>query len=247
MSWSERNVCSPLNVIECISQSGSQSLVIRYYVRIADLPGPMIRRRLDPEVSPTSAEPAGQERLPDPPGFRSGRAAAPAGHGMGMCWAGDIALEEVLAAADRLRRTRKGQDLPAWEEPERPAKGGSRRLTRSRPVEDARAGDLDRKDRTSGSQSPACQPAGHLHPPAQGASDEDQPAEEPAEPEPGVRRPGEQGPRHPRPDTQDPIDQDPADEDPAAERTWRMRTPPLRTCSPRTSCVPLRRASADQC
>ena len=135
-----------------------------------------------------------------------------------MCWAGDIALEEVLAAADRLRRTRRGQDLPAWEEPERPAKGGSRRLTRSRPVGDARAGDLDRKDRTSGSQSPAGQPAGHLHPPAQGAADEDQPAEEPGEPEPGVRRPGEQGPRHPGPDTQDPTGQDPAreaDEDPA--------------------------------
>jgi hypothetical protein len=44
---------------------------------------------------------------------------------MGMCWAGDIALEEVLAAADRLRRTRGGQDLPAWEEPERPARGNA--------------------------------------------------------------------------------------------------------------------------
>src|ERR1700733_13671003 len=136
----------------------------------------MIRRRLDPEVSPTSAETAGQVRFPDPQGFRSGRAAAPADHGMGMCWAGDIALEEVLAAADRLRRTRSGQDLPAWEEPERPAKGGSRRLTGSRPVEDVGAVDLDRKDRTSGSQSPAGQPAGHVHPPAQSPSAEHPPA-----------------------------------------------------------------------
>jgi hypothetical protein len=136
---------------------------------------------------------------------------------MGMCWAGDIALEEVLAAADRLRRTRKGQDLPAWEEPERPAKGGSRRLTRFRPVEDARAGDLDRKDRTSGSQSPAGQPAGHLHPPAQGASDEDQPAEEPANQNPAYEDPASKDPATQDPDTQDPIDQDPADEDPADE------------------------------
>ena len=97
-----------------------------------------------------------------------------------MCWAGDIALEEVLAAADRLGRTRRGQDLPAWEEPERPAKGGSRRLTRSRPVEDVRAVDLDRKDRTSGSQSPAGPPAGHLHPPAQVSSAKEPPAGEPA-------------------------------------------------------------------
>ena len=134
-----------------------------------------------------------------------------------MCWAGDIALEEVLAAADRLRRTRRGQDLPAWEEPERPAKGGSRRLTRSRPVEDARAGDLDRKDRTSGSQSPAGQPAGHLHPPAQGASDEDQPAEEPANQNPAYEDPASKDPAAQDPDTQDPIDQDPADEDPADE------------------------------
>ena len=96
-----------------------------------------------------------------------------------MCWAGDIALEEVLAAADRLRRTRGGQDLPAWEEPERPAKGGSRRLTGSRPVEDARAVALDRKDRTSGSQSPAGQPAGHPCLPAQGPADEDPVTQDP--------------------------------------------------------------------
>jgi len=136
---------------------------------------------------------------------------------MGMCWAGDIALEEVLAAADRLWRTRRGQDLPAWEESGRPAKGGSRRLTRSRPVEDARAVDLDRKDRTSGSQSPAGQPAGHLHPPPQAASDENQPAEEPANQNPAYEDPGRKDPAAQGPDTQDPIDQDPADENPATQ------------------------------
>ena len=47
---------------------------------------------------------------------------------MGMCWAGDIAIEEILAAADRLRRTRAGYDLPAWGEPERPAKSAPARL-----------------------------------------------------------------------------------------------------------------------
>jgi hypothetical protein len=134
-----------------------------------------------------------------------------------MCWAGDIALEEVLAAADRLRRTRRAQDLPAWEEPERPAKGGSRRLTRSRPVEDARAVDLDRKDRTSGSQSPAGQPAGHLHPPAQGSSAEDPPAEEPTNQNPAYGDPASKDPAAQDLGTQDPIVHDPADENPADE------------------------------
>jgi hypothetical protein len=134
-----------------------------------------------------------------------------------MCWAGDIALEEVLAAADRLRRTRGGQDLPAWEEPERPAKGGSRRLTRSRPVRDARAVDLDRKDRTSRSQSPAGQPAGHLHPPAQGPADEDSPAEEPANQDPAYEDPASEDPATQDPTGQDPTGHDPADEDPADE------------------------------
>ena len=136
-----------------------------------------------------------------------------------MCWAGDIALEEVLAAADRLGRTRRGQDLPAWEEPERPAKGGSRRLTRSRPVEDVRAVDLDRKDRTSGSQPPAGQPAGHLHPPAQGSSAEEPPAEDPPAEEPANQNPAYEDPASKDPaaqdlDTRDPVVHDPADENP---------------------------------
>ena len=57
-----------------------------------------------------------------------------------MSWAGDVGLEEVLAAADRLRRARGGQDLPAWGEPERPAKGGSGRSARVRPAAAGPAG-----------------------------------------------------------------------------------------------------------
>ena len=83
------------------------------------------------EVSPTSAEPAGNEPSADPPGFLPGSAAMSGGHGMGMCWAGDIAMEEILAAAERLRRTRAGYDVPAWGEPERPAKGEPARLAGS--------------------------------------------------------------------------------------------------------------------
>jgi hypothetical protein len=88
----------------------------------------MIRRHPNREVSPTSAEPAGNEPFADPPGSLPGSAAMSGGHGMGMCWAGDIAMEEILAAAERLRRTRAGYDVPAWGEPERPAKGEPARL-----------------------------------------------------------------------------------------------------------------------
>ena len=56
-----------------------------------------------------------------------------------MCWAGDIAMDEVLAAADRLRRTRGGQDLAAWGEPEPKATGASARLDKSRPTRDTPA------------------------------------------------------------------------------------------------------------
>ena len=134
-----------------------------------------------------------------------------------MCWAGDISLEEVLAAADRLGRTRSGQDLPAWEEPERPAKGGSRRLTRSRPVEDVRAVDLDRKDRTSGSQSPAGPPPGYLHPPAQVLPAKEPPAGEPPAEEPANQNPAYENPASKDPAAQDLDAQDPIDRDPAAE------------------------------
>src|ERR1039457_6894936 len=103
----------------------------------------MIRRHPDREVSPTSAGPTGKEPLSDPPDFRSVRAATSADPGMGMCWTGDIAMEEVLAAGERLRRTRAGQDLPAWGEPGRPAKGAPVRLAKSRPAADQPAGDLD--------------------------------------------------------------------------------------------------------
>ena len=69
-----------------------------------------------------------------------------------MCWAADVALEEVLAAADRLRRTRCGQDLAAWGEPERAAKGGSGRLAKAHP---AAAGDPRPPAGNRASQDPA--------------------------------------------------------------------------------------------
>ncbi|MCW2906461.1 MAG: endonuclease [Actinomycetia bacterium] len=122
-----------------------------------------------------------------------------------MCWAGDIALEEVLAAADR--RSRRGQDLPAWGEPERPAKGGSSHLTRSRPGGDARAVDPHREDRPSGSGSPAGGPPGRLHPAASG----------PATQDPTAKNPATQNPATQDPTAKNPATQDPADEDPLAE------------------------------
>ena len=111
------------------------------------------------EVSATSAGPAGKVPVPDPPGSPPGRAAESASHGMGMCWAGDLAMEEVLAAADRLRRTRAGYDLPAWGEPERPAKGTSARLGRSRPAADQPTRGPDRQQHPSTSQPAGSQPA----------------------------------------------------------------------------------------
>jgi hypothetical protein len=99
-----------------------------------------------------SAEPAGQEPFSDPPGLRPSHAAPPADHGVGMCWAADVGLEDVLAAADRLRRTRRGQDLPAWGEPERAAKGGSGRLTKAHP---AAAGNPSPPAGNPASQDPA--------------------------------------------------------------------------------------------
>lgn len=129
-------------------------------------------------MSPTSAEPAGQEPFPDSQGLRPGSAASQANHGLGMCWAGDVSLEEVLAAADRLRRTRGGQDLPAWGEPERPAKGSSGRLSRPRLA--------------------AAAPAGYPHPPAG-----DPACEDPANQDPANRDPADEDPI-----TQDPLAED---------------------------------------
>ncbi len=120
----------------------------------------MIRRRPDREVSPTSAEPAGDDSFADPPGFRPDSAAASASHGMGMCWAGDIAMEEVLAAADRLRRTRAGYDLPAWGEPERPAKGAPARLAGSPAGPDPSAQGPSGEDPLSGDMLTTDPPAG---------------------------------------------------------------------------------------
>ncbi len=37
---------------------------------------------------------------------------------MAMCWSDDVALDELLAAAGRLRRSQAGHDVPAWGEPE---------------------------------------------------------------------------------------------------------------------------------
>src|SRR6266545_3593112 len=146
------------------------------------------------EVSPTSAGPAGEVPVPDPPGSRPGSAAASAGHGKGMCWAGDIAMDEVLAAADRLRRTRAGYDLPAWGEPERPAKAATARLDRSCPAADQPTRDPHRQQHPSASQRADSQPAPNPQ------------SQDPATPE----RPGEDLPAQ---DSQDSLDEDPLAED----------------------------------
>ena len=65
-------------------------------------------------MSSTATGPAGKELWPDPADCRPRDAASSAAAGLGICWAGDIAMEEFLAASDRLRRARAGQDLAAW-------------------------------------------------------------------------------------------------------------------------------------
>ena len=129
------------------------------------------------EVSATSAGPPGKVPVPGPPGSPPGRAAASSSHAMGMCWAGDLAMEEVLAAADRLRRTRAGYDLPAWGEPERPAKGTPARLDRSRPIAGQPTRGLDGPKHPSTSQPARSQPA--PNPPARDPADLDPPDEDP--------------------------------------------------------------------
>ncbi len=119
---------------------------------------------------------------------------------MGMCWAGDLAMEEVLAAADRLRRTRAGYDLPAWGEPERPAKGARARLDRSRPTAGQPARGPDGSKHPSTSQPARSQPAPNP------------PARDPAAPNPPARNPADLDP----PD-EDPPDEDSLAEDPLAE------------------------------
>ena len=123
-----------------------------------------------------------------------------------MCWAGDIALEEVLSAADRLRRIRGGQDLPAWGEPDPPAKGRSDRLTRPGPA--------------------AGEPARHVPPPAEVPANEDPPNPDPTPEGPASQDPMREGPARQDPATQGPAnpapardssDEDPATQDPADE------------------------------
>ena len=84
-------------------------------------------------------------------------------------------MEELLAAGDRLRRTRAGQDLPAWGEPERPAKGAAARLSRSR-------------SRAAAGQPASGQPVGD--PPAR---------------DPGVQVPSVQVPANEDPGDEDPL------------------------------------------
>ena len=114
-----------------------------------------------------------------------------------MCWAGDVALEEVLAAADRLRRARGGQDLPAWGEPERPAKGSPGRSTRPRLA--------------------AAAPAGYPHPPAGDTASEDPANRDPANSDPAAEDPSAQDPLAEDPSAQDPLAaEDPSAQDPLA-------------------------------
>ena len=170
----------------------------------------MIRRRPNREVSPTPAEPAGNEPFADPPGFRPGNEAASVGYGMGMCWAGDIAMEEILAAADRLRRTRAGYDLPAWGEPERPAKGTPARLAWSPSGPDPSAQDPSGED-----PLPADVPA--EDPVAEDPVAEDPVAEDPVAEDPVAEDPVAEDPVAEDPVAEDPVAEDPVAEDPVAE------------------------------
>jgi hypothetical protein len=64
---------------------------------------------------------------------------------MAMCWTEDLALDELLAAADRVVRSRAGQEIPAWGEPptaSREARPRSGPTAQGRPAEDAHADGL---------------------------------------------------------------------------------------------------------
>ena len=74
------------------------------------------------------AKPSQHEPVPEP---RPGSPATPAGvpgsaTGMSMCWTEDLALDELLAAADRVTRSRAGQDIPAWGESSSASTGPAR-------------------------------------------------------------------------------------------------------------------------
>ena len=96
-------------------------------------------------------------------------------------------MEEVLAAADRLRRTRAGYDLPAWDEPERPAKDAAARLDRSCPAADQPARGPDRQQHPSASRRDGSQPAPNPQsqdPATLEQPDEDLPAQDPPDEDP---------------------------------------------------------------
>ena len=165
----------------------------------------MIRGYPNREVSPTPAEPAGNEPFADPPGFRPGDETYTTGPGMGMCWAGDIAMEEILAAADRLRHTRAGYDLPAWGEPERPAKGSPVRLAGSPSGPDPSAQDPSGQD-----PLPADVPSGN--PVTEDPATEDLQAGDPVAAHTGAEEPQAEDSQ-----TGDPVTGDPPAGDPLAE------------------------------
>ena len=57
-----------------------------------------------------------------------------------MCWSEDLALDELLAAADRATRSRAGQEIPAWGEPPSDTCAQGRRNGQFHPAGDSLAG-----------------------------------------------------------------------------------------------------------
>jgi Domain of unknown function (DUF222) len=100
-----------------------------------------------------------------------------------MCWAGELAMGEVLAAADRLRRSRAGEDLPAWTEPDQQANGRAARLARSTDQGAARLAESTDGGPARASESTDCKlvatgSAVSLSQPARGKPAGDSPAED---------------------------------------------------------------------